>query len=263
VTDGSLEGRRVLVTGAAGGIGAAVAVGAAAAGSAIVILTDRPGSDLGQVAEDVERHGAKTVTLEADLAVEGSVVELAREAVAAADSIDVLVNAAGVHERTLATSTATDTLSAELWNLVMAVNLTAPWLLTRELTPTLAASKRGCIVNVASQLGLVGAAASPAYTTSKAALIQLTRSSAVDLAPQGIRCNAVAPGAINTAMTDTIFAGTPDPERARADALSTYLIKRFGDVADVAAAVCFLASDASVWTTGSCLVVDGGQTSWR
>jgi NAD(P)-dependent dehydrogenase (short-subunit alcohol dehydrogenase family) len=263
MTDGALAGRRVLVTGAAGGIGAAVAAASAEAGAEVVVLADRPGSDLGGVVLDVARRGSRAVALEADLADPASVVALARDAVAAAGSIDVLVNSAGVHERTLTADTATETLDLDTWQLVMAVNLTAPWLLTRELAPGMAAAGGGSIVNVGSQLGLVGAGASPAYTTSKAGLIQLTRSTAVDLAPHGIRCNSVAPGAINTAMTDQIFDATPDPAGARAAALDTYLIKRFGDVTDVAAAVCFLASDASRWTTGSCLVIDGGQTAWR
>ena len=263
MNEGSLAGRRVLVTGAAGGIGTAVAVASAQAGAATVVLADRPGADVEAGVREGERAGARAVTLEADLAAADSVVALARDAVAAADGIDVLVNSAGVHERAMAAETAVDALAVDLWELVMAVNLTAPWLLTRELAPALAAGGSGSIVNVASQLGLVGTAASPAYTTSKAGLVQLTRSTAVDLAPEGIRCNAVAPGAIDTAMTDQIFASTADPEHTRSEALGTYLIKRFGDVRDVAAAVCFLASDASAWTTGSCLVVDGGQTSWR
>ncbi|MEU5884014.1 SDR family oxidoreductase [Spirillospora sp. NPDC047279] len=259
----SLAGRRVLVTGAAGGVGAAVAVAAARAGAAAVVLSDRRQDDLSALAAEVEAVGARAVTIGADLSAERAVVGLAKDALQATGGIDVLVNSAGVHERAMAADTATDRLTSELWNVVMAVNLTAPWLLMRELAPAMRDTGGGTVVNIASQLGIVGTERSPAYTTSKAGLIQLTRSAAVDLAPLGIRCNCVAPGAIETAMTNRIFAAAPDPGAARADALSTYLIKRFGDVGDVARAVCFLASDASSWTTGSCLVVDGGQTAWR
>lgn len=261
MSDASLAGRRVLVTGAAGGIGAAVAIAAAGAGAASVLLADRPGAELSAVASQVEAAGAATVVLAADLGEADAVVQLASEAVDRAGEIDVLVNAAGVHERVLAADTAVDVMSLDLWNLVMAINLTAPFLLTRELASSM--PNGGSIVNVASQLGLVGAAASPAYTTSKAGLVQLTRSTAVDLAERGIRCNAVAPGAIETVMTDRILASTADPAAARADALDTYVLKRFGLPAEVAEAVCFLASDASAWTTGACFVVDGGQTAWR
>lgn len=263
MTDVSLAGRRVLVTGAAGGIGAAVAAEVASSGAATLVLADRPGADLAAVTRTAEAAGATVVGLEADLADADAVVRLASEAVEAAGGVDVLVNAAGVHERVLSAETAVDAMSVDLWNLVLAVNLTAPWLLVRELAPVMARGGGGSIVNVASQLGLVGAAASPAYTTSKAGLVQLTRSAAVDLAPHGIRCNAVAPGAIETAMTDRILGSGPDPEGARRAALDTYVIQRFGEPHEVAAAVCFLASDASAWTTGSCLVVDGGQTAWR
>lgn len=261
--DTDLTDRGALVTGAAGGIGRAVAVALAAGGARAVALVDRPGTDTSAVVAEVEQHGAEAVALAADLSESEQVVGVARDAIAAVGPVEVLVNAAGVHERTMANRTSTDEMELEVWERVMAVNLTAPWLLTRELVGTLSSQERGSVVNVASQLGLVGAQASPAYTTSKAGLIQLTRSMAADLAPRGVRCNAVAPGAIETAMTDQIFASMPDPAGARAAALQTYMIKRFGDVDDVAAAVCFLASDASAWTTGSCLVVDGGQTAWR
>jgi NAD(P)-dependent dehydrogenase (short-subunit alcohol dehydrogenase family) len=260
---GMLDGKHVLVTGAAGGIGAAVATTAAREGAAVLVLADRRRGDCDAVAAEVEACGAKAITVAADLEIEAEIEAMVAEALSLAGGVDVLVNAAGIHERAIATETATDQLSSALWRTVQAVNLTAPWLLTKALTGSMAARGGGSIVNIASQLGLVAAQRSPAYSTSKAGLIQLTRCSALDLAAVNIRCNCVAPGAIETEMTDQIFAATDDPAAVRSAALETYMIKRFGVSDEVAAAVCFLASDSSSWTTGACLVIDGGQTAWR
>lgn len=260
---GLLDDKNVLITGAAGDIGAAIAVAAAREGAASIVLTDHRAAELPTVATNVENTGARAFPVAADLESEEAISSLVDEALALTGGIDVLVNAAGVHERTITSDTGIDQLSSAIWRRVMAVNLTAPWLLTRQLAPSMAARGGGSIVNVASQLGVVATEGMTAYCTSKAGLMQLTRSAALDLAPQGIRCNCVAPGAIETQMTDQIFAAAPDPARNKAAALETYLIKRFGVPDEVAAAVCFLASDLSSWTTGSCLVVDGGQTAWR
>lgn len=258
----TLQSRRALVTGAAGGIGAAIALDLARSGADLVVLHDRPGSDLGPVAEEVRAAGATSTTIEADLADVGSVEGIVRS-VLDAGGIDLLVNTAAAHEKAMTTDSDTLGLDVELWDLVMAVNVRAPWLLARGLAPSMASSPSAAVVNVASQHGIVAAEASPAYNSSKAALIHLTKSMALDLRHLGIRVNAVAPGVVDTPMVDRIFDLTPDPAATRAAALDTYIIERFGDPVDIARAVTFLGSELSSWTTGACLVVDGGQTAWR
>lgn len=263
MTTGMLEGKHVLVTGAAGGIGAAIAEAVAEQGAAKVVLTDRRRDDMETAAAAVRSHGAEAFTLEADLASEAAIATLVDGAVAGTGGIDVLISSAAAHEKAMTLESGTADLTVERWDLVMAVNLRAPWLLTKLLAPSMAARGGGAVVNIASQHGIVAAERSPAYNSSKAGLIHLTRSAALDLADLGIRCNAVAPGVVDTPMVDQIFSLTDDPEAARAGALDTYMLRRFGAPADIAAAACFLASDLSSWTTGACLVVDGGQTAWR
>ena len=255
-----LTDRRALVTGAAGGIGAAIAAEVAAQGAAHVVLTDREGGDFAAVVAAVEAQGAQAHVVVADLADVGGVQRLATEAQAAAGGIDLLVNTAAAHEKAVTTASDTLHLDPALWDLVMAVNVRAPWLLTKYLAESLAG---GAVVNVASQHGIVAAEASPAYNSSKAALIHLTKSMALDLRELEIRVNAVAPGVVDTPMVDRIFDLTEDPAATRAAALDTYILQRFGDPADIARAVAFLGSSLSAWTTGACLVIDGGQTAWR
>ncbi len=258
----TLEGRRALVTGAAGGIGAAIALDVARSGADLVLLHDRPGADLERVAAEVRATGATAGTIEADLADVDAVESIVQSALEAG-GVDLVVSTAAAHEKAMTTQSDTLGLDVGLWDLVMAVNVRAPWLLARGLAPSMASSSSAAVVNVASQHGIVAAEASPAYNASKAALIHLTRSMALDLRHLGIRVNAVAPGVVDTPMVERIFDLTPDPVATRASALDTYIIERFGHPTDIARAVTFLGSDLSSWTTGTCLVVDGGQTAWR
>ncbi|MCM6761219.1 glucose 1-dehydrogenase [Rathayibacter sp. ZW T2_19] len=260
-----LLGKVCLVTGAASGIGRAIAIECARQGAAFVVVTDLSADALQATAALVSEAGAQTLIHPCDLRDEAAIAGLMADTVERFGRIDVLINNAAVHEKALApqSETTTDTLATRIWDLVMEVNVRGSWLTTKYAAERMRLTGGGAIVNAASQQGFVGTPAQPAYNASKGAVIQLTRSAAVDLAPYGIRVNAFAPGAVDTPMVSEIFDRQDDPETAMARMLETYLIKRLGTPEDIAAAACFLASDAAAFVTGTVLVVDGGQTAWR
>jgi 3-oxoacyl-[acyl-carrier protein] reductase len=239
--------RVALVTGAAGGIGSAIAARLARDGFAVAC------SDLG--AADAERAAAEIPGAQGfgcDLRSEADVDALRDAVTAALGPPWLLVNAAGVffeHEVT--------ELSLDEWDLVMDVNARGTFLTCRALLPAMHAAGSGCIVNVASTAGLSGGHTRAAYNASKGAVVLLTRSLAIDWGPRGVRVNCVAPGLIDTPMADWIRH-----DAVRLAAFERSLpAGRIGTPDDVAHAVSFLASDGASYLHGSTLVVDGGVTA--
>ncbi len=252
LSDFSLAGRTALVTGAGQGIGRALAAGLGNAG-ARVIVTDIDGAAAARVAEEVVKLGARAVPRALDVArpddIEAAVAWSEREF----GPVDVLVNNAGVRDASIGSFTTT----VEDWDRVFAINVRGPFLLCQAAARRMAERGGGSIVSIASQLGLVGMAGRPAYTASKGALINLTKTLALEWAKQGIRVNAVAPGPIRT----------PHTEPARRDPATN---ARYQDATplgpwpepeEVVGAVVYLASAASRFVTGHVLVVDGGYTA--
>jgi meso-butanediol dehydrogenase/(S,S)-butanediol dehydrogenase/diacetyl reductase len=143
----------------------------------------------------------------------------------------------------------------------MRVNVRSIYCMSHHAIPVMAVGGGGSIINIASQVGLVGIASSAAYCASKGAAINLTRAMAIDHAREGIRVNAVCPGPIETPMFDSYFVDAPDPAIERSRFESTLITGRVGDPTEVAAAVAFLASDASSYIVGAALVVDGGYVA--
>ena len=240
-----LEGKVVLVTGAARGIGRAIAAAFAAAGARLVCMDREPLA--GQAGPDF---------LRGDLAVQDEREAFVRAAQGRCGRIDVLVNNA-------ATSAHGSVLEVSLadWRRVLEVNLTAPMHLAALAAPVMARGGGGAIVNVASVQGLLAEQGNPAYNASKAGLINLTRSMALDLAPQGIRVNAVAPGAIATERLLAAVAAMPDPAQTRRDWEDLHALRRLGTPEEVAQAVLFLASPRAAFISGAVLTVDGGMTA--
>ncbi len=244
----SLDGQVAVVTGASSGIGAEMARALALAGARVVLVA-RDASRLGETADRLRAAGGEAAWVSADLAERPEVQRAADVAAAAFGPPDILVNCAGVNLRPpLAELSTTD------WDLTMAVNLTAPFLLGQRFGPLMAARGRGRIINVTSQQAQRAFANSGGYGASKGGLAALTRSQSEAWARSGVCCNSVCPGFVATRLNAHIAS---DPERMTALAART-MVGRNGQPADFAGVAVFLASRASDYVTGQTLYVDGG-----
>jgi NAD(P)-dependent dehydrogenase (short-subunit alcohol dehydrogenase family) len=249
----SLSGMTALVTGAGQGIGRALALGLAEAGARVAV-TDATAAPAERVADEIRKAGGEAAAHGLDV----SRPEVIEPAIAAAErdlgSINVVVNNAGVRETTFDSLaiTATD------WDRVYAINVRGVFLVSQAVARRMVArGGGGSIVNIASQLGLVGMAGRPAYTSSKGAVINLSRTLALEWAPRRIRVNAVAPGPVLTPFTAPL---REDPATdARYQAATP--LGAWPDPAEIVGAVVYLAAPASGFVTGSVLVVDGGYTA--
>lgn len=240
---GRLEGRRILVTGAASGIGKATAALFTREG-ARVALVDRDAS----VHEDAAKLG--TVGFVCDVANETSVKETVAAAAKALGGLDGVVNAAGI-----ATSSKMVDTTLESWQRVMDVNLTGTFLVCRAAVPFLQQAGKGTIVNIASASALLPSGASVAYCASKAGVLVMTQALAAEVVPN-IRANAICPGAVETTMIAGIRTNDPALyKRLQA----SYAMGRFAQPEELANAILFLTSDDSSYMTGSAVAVDGGR----
>ena len=243
---GDLSGRVAIVTGAARGLGRAIAARLYERGASVAVNV-----------RDVARSNDVSQSLGPDaLAIPGDVIapdfpeRAVRETLERFGRIDILVNNAA-----LATSTRFPALSADEWRLAMEVNLTAPFLLTRAVFPTMKAQQYGRVINISSSAGrTVSTLGGAHYTASKAGLLGLTRAAAKELGPFGITVNAVCPGMIDTELTH---------ENASDDLLrrlaASYPVPRLGTALEVADLVCFLASEQAGYMTGTSLDITGGD----
>ena len=244
----SLDGRVAVVTGGSSGIGAGMASALSRAGARVVLIA-RDRERLGAAAAGLRDLGADAAWVSADLGDRASVGRAADEAAAAFGSPDILVNCAGVNLRPPLQS-----VSMADWDLTMAVNLTAPFLLGQRFGPSMAARGWGRIINVTSQQAQRAFGNSGAYGASKGALAALTRSQSEAWARSGVCCNSVCPGFVATRLNAALAS---DPERMAAMAART-MVGRNGEPADFAGVTVFLASRASDYVTGQTLYVDGG-----
>lgn len=250
----SLAGRFAVVTGAAGGIGSAIVRALLARGACVHGLDrepcDRPLPAASPVGGSFTGH---RVDLADPTACKRLMDELSKQL---PGRCDILVNNAALSQR-VSFSDSSDALLRALFE----VNLAAAFRLTRELLPALKASTRGVVVNIASELALVGQPGYSAYCATKGALLAWSRALAVELATEGIRVNAVCPGPVDTALLQREFAGAPDPVAARAAEIAAVPLGRFGTPAEIAAVVSFLAAEEASFITGSTWTVDGGKTA--
>lgn len=247
-----LEGRVALVTGATSGIGRATAVRLSEAG-AHVAAVGRNQAELADVCKEINRTGGKVLAIRADVTVKPIPRRIINETVEKFGALDVLVNAAGhISNGTIETTKMSD------WDAMMNVNLRAVFNLMQQAVPHLEA-RRGSIVNVSSVTGLRAFPGVLAYCVSKAGLDQLTRCAALELAPKGIRVNAVNPGVVITeihkrgGMSDEAYEAFL--ERSK----QTHPIGRVGSAREVAELILYLASERAAWITGVTYSIDGGR----
>ncbi|MDP7541764.1 MAG: glucose 1-dehydrogenase [Acidimicrobiales bacterium] len=248
-----MEQRVALVTGATSGIGRACALRLAADGFAVVV-GGRSAERAAEVVDEITAGGGTATTALGDVAEPDYGDAAVAATVAAHGRLDVLVNAAGVITR----SDAEGTTDAE-WHRVMSTNVDGLFRASRAALPAIRAAGGGTIVNISSTNGLVGAAGLAAYCASKGAVTNLTRAMALDHAAEGIRVNAVCPGAVDTRMLYSEGSGTVDEVRDRN--LPDIPEGRIPDGSEVAELVAFLADDRSRHITGANISIDGGYTA--
>ena len=241
-----LENRVAVVTGAGRGIGEAIARRLAGEG-AVVAVCDVMLENAQQVAASLTRSGTKAGAYAVNVTDSKQVTEVCDKIVADFGRVDILVNNAGITRDGLLLR-----MSDEDWDAVLGVNLKGAFLFTRALSRTMLKQRSGVIVNIASIVGIMGNAGQANYSASKAGLIGFTKTVAKELASRGIRSNAVAPGFIQTPMTDKLSA---EAKKMQTDFIA---LKRLGLPEDVANVVLFLASDLSSYVTGQVIAVDGG-----
>jgi 3-oxoacyl-[acyl-carrier protein] reductase len=241
-----LDGRTALVTGASQGIGAAVGKRLAAQG-ARVVLAARSTDKLERVAAEIAEAGGEAAVLALDVAQPEAVDERLGSLEAPFDAIDVLVNNAGITADNLLAR-----MSLEDWRRVLDVNLTGAFVLTKAVLRGMMRRRWGRVVNVSSVVGLMGNVGQANYAASKAGLVGFTKSLARELGSRSITVNVVAPGYIQTAMTEDLA------ENARDELVRSIALRRLGSVEDVAAAVVYLASEEAGYVTGTVLNISGG-----
>ena len=254
----SLNDKVALVTGAASGIGEAIAHAFAEAGAAVYV-TDRDDENGRRVTEAIAAGGRRAKYLHLDVTSEAD-CRRAADAVHAeyAAGLDILVNNAGIgHVGTIETTEGSDL------DRMYAVNVRGIFNVTRAFIGAMLARRRGAIVNTASIAGIVGIRDRLAYTTTKFAVVGLTKALALDHATSGIRVNCVCPGRVETPFVKARLREYADPEAAYREMAATQALGRMGTPEEIAAAVLYLASDEAAFVTGSAFIIDGGLSAGK
>jgi NAD(P)-dependent dehydrogenase (short-subunit alcohol dehydrogenase family) len=244
--------KAALVTGASSGIGRATAQKLAAKGASVALVA-RNLDALSEVAATIAATGGNSVPIPGDVTREADIERIVRQTVAALGGIDVLVNAAGIID-----NGTIETTSLESWDYMMGVNVRGPFYLMQKAMPYLI-ERQGCVVNVSSVTGIRAFPGILAYCASKAAVDQLTHCAALEMAPKGVRINAVNPGVV---MTQLHRSGGMDEETYAAfleHSKTSHPLGRVGKPEEIAELICFLASPRAGWITGGSYSIDGGR----
>lgn len=246
--------RTALVTGASYGLGQATAVALAKDGYDVAV-TELRVEELSDTLDGIAAAGGRGVPVQLDLRQMPSVEKAMADAVAALGRVDVLVNNAGVTVRRLALE-----VTQADWDEVVGVNLKGTFFMSQQMGRHLVATRRpGCVISIASTHGTIGFTQRSTYGISKAGIIHMTRMLAYEWAEHGIRVNAVAPGTVETRTRAEYFRANPVARQAMIDRVPLH---RFGEPAEIAAAVRYLASPEAAYVTGQTILLDGGLTSY-
>lgn len=245
-----LEGKVSIVTGAARGIGAAIAVKLAANGSdvAFTYVSDGSADKAAQLAAEIQAMGVKVWYKKSNAGQFSECEQLVQEVMNEMGKIDICVNNAGISKDNLLMR-----MTEEQWDEVMTVNLKSVYNMTKQVIRPMMKARNGSIINMSSIVGMRGNAGQSSYAASKAGIIALTKSIAQELGSRNIRCNAIAPGFVETDMTHYLQEGA-----AAAEYLKKIPLGRFGSSEEIANTVVFLASDMSSYITGQVISTCGG-----
>jgi len=247
-----LTGRVAVVTGATKGLGFAISAGLASAGAKVVIVS-RNQQEADSVSNTIaDQYGQESFGVRCDVCNPDDVRSLFAQVSKRLGQLDVLVNNAGINIRG-----SMEELTIDDFRQVMQTNVESVWNVSREALPMLRVSPAGRIINLASTLGLVGLARRTPYASSKGAIVQMTRALGLELADTPIRVNAICPGPFLTPMNEPIA----DTEEAKRFIVGAVALGRWAEMQEIQGAAIYLASNASSYTTGSMLVVDGGWTA--
>jgi len=247
----NLSGRVAIVTGGSKGLGEAMADGLASAG-ADVLITSRHADEAAAAAEKIAgNHGRKAVGIAADVSKPEDADAMVARAMTEFGKVDILLNNAGINIRG-----PIDELTFEQFQQVQATNVNGVWLATRAVVSHMKQAKSGRIINVSSTLGIVGLANRTSYSASKGAVLLMTKTLGLELAPWNITCNAICPGPFLTPMNVPIA----DTEEAKKNVIGATALGRWGRMEEIQGVAIFLASDASSYMTGSHITVDRGWT---
>ena len=248
---GRLEGKVAIVTGTARGIGKAIARQFGAEG-ALVVGVDLL-ADLGeQAAAEVRASGGRMSFQAGDISKEADVRRIVKAVRDEHGRVDILVNNAGIQKEAPLTE-----VTVEDFHAVVNVNLLGAVLFCREVLPGMVARRSGAIVNMSSVLGWVADPLLPVYGATKAGLLGLTRNIAITYGPDGIRCNAICPGDVDTELNQVYFQAHPDPVAFRGRVEHEYPMRRIASTDEVARVAVFLASDDASFVSGTHMMVDG------
>jgi NAD(P)-dependent dehydrogenase (short-subunit alcohol dehydrogenase family) len=243
-----LSGRSALVTGAGRGIGRAMALGLARAGADLVVAA-RTRSELEDLAKEVEQIGRQALVCVTDITQGDQVDHMVQHALDKYGGIDILVNNVGI-----AIPQPAEEVTEAAWDQVVDTNLKGTFFVSQAVGRTMIIRRKGVIINIVSELAFVALPEYSCYSATKAGIVMLTQSLALEWAPYGIRVNAIAPAAIET-EANTVLA----TEEGRRRALASLPVGRCGTVDDLVGAVVYLASDAASYVLGTTLMIDGGR----